>query len=106
MCVCIHNVPTLSPPLPPQVLHMQLLAEPPALHFTPPFSELEAIVQRLVEAIVSAGEGLPRVEHVLFPDLKGFELAISSVQSEEVVVLSARERALQLLKANTAGPHK
>ena len=40
------------------------------LLFKPPFSELDAIVQRLINTIVESGQKLPRVEHVLFPDLE------------------------------------
>ena len=73
---------------------------------TPPCPELETMLHRLVTAIVESADKLPRVEHVLFPDLQGFELVIPSVKLQERVVGTAREEALQLLRANTVGPQR
>lgn len=73
---------------------------------SPSCSELEAMVHRLVTAIVESGERLPRVEHVLFPDLRGFELIVPSMRLQERVVEVAREDALRLLRANTIGPQR
>ena len=73
---------------------------------SPSCSELEAMVHRLVTAIVESAERLPRVEHVLFPDLQGFELIVPSVRLQERIVGVAREDALRLLRANTIGPQR
>ena len=54
-----------------KVLHIELIVKGSELLFKPPFSELDAIVQRLIITIVESGQKLPRVEHVLFPDLEG-----------------------------------
>lgn len=43
------------------MLHVQLVVKASELVFSPPLSELEAILHRLVTAIVEAGQGLPRV---------------------------------------------
>ncbi len=85
---------------------MQLVVKASEMVFSPPLSELEAIIHRLVTAIVEGGDGLPRVEHVLFPDLQGLEMLIPSVQQGEKVVGVARDRALQLLRVNLTGPQK
>ena len=54
-----------------KVLHIELIVKGSELLFKPLFSELDAIVQRLIITIVESGQKLPRVEHVLFPDLEG-----------------------------------
>ena len=113
---------------PPQMLHVQLVVKASELVFSPPLPELEAILHRLVTAIVEAAQGLPRVgtgtvcgvaaglvtapppppqvEHVLFPELQGLALQLPSVGLEEGVVRRAREQALLMLQANLVGPHR
>lgn len=76
------------------------------LLFQPPFSELDAIVRRLIITIVESGQKLPRVEHVLFPDLEGYELFIPHMELDEAEVNVARKQALSLLRANVARPKK
>ena len=63
-----------SPIFSAKVLHIELVVKGSDLLFKPPFSELDAIVQRLIITIVESGQKLPRVEHVLFPDLEGKEM--------------------------------
>ena len=47
-----------------------------------------------------------QVEHVLFPELGGHVLELSSMGMEEAPVTLAREEALVRLRANLPGPHK
>lgn len=44
-----------------QVFHVELVVKATELMFSPPLSELEAVVNRLVTTIVEAAQGLPRV---------------------------------------------
>lgn len=88
------------------VLHIELVAKASELVFSPPFSELEAILHRLITTIVESAEKMPRVEHVLFPDLQGCEMVLPCVGLEEPVVGEARSHALLLLQANFRGPQK
>ena len=44
-----------------QVFHVELVVKATELMFSPPLSELEAVVQRLISTIVGAAQGLPRV---------------------------------------------
>lgn len=89
-----------------KVLHIELIVKGSDLLFKPPFSELDAIVRRLIITIVESGQKLPRVEHVLFPDLEGYELFIPHMELGETEVAIARKQALSLLRANMAGPRK
>lgn len=88
------------------MLSVELVVKASEIVLSPSCSELEAMVHRLVTAIVESAERLPRVEHVLFPDLQGFELIVPSVRLQERVVGVAREDALRLLRANTIGPQR
>lgn len=124
-----HASSTAVPAVPsPQMLHVQLVVKASELVFSPPLPELEAILHRLVTAVVEAAQGLPRVgtgtacgvatalvtapspppqvEHVLFPELQGLALQLPSVGLEEGVVRRAREQALLMLQANLVGPHR
>ena len=47
-----------------------------------------------------------QVEHVLFPDLKGHDMAIPAVPLDDKIVITAREKALDLLRRNFPGPKK
>ena len=76
------------------------------LSFKPAFPEIEAIVSRLITAIVESAQGLPRVEHVLFPDLQGCKLLIPAVELEELPIQEAREKATQMVRSNFIGPEK
>ena len=44
-----------------QVFHVELVVKATELMFSPPLSELEAVVHRLISTIVGAAQGLPRV---------------------------------------------
>lgn len=46
------------------------------------------------------------MEHVLFPDLQGFEMVLPSVKLQERVVGEARDTALHMLRANLTGPQR
>ena len=45
-----------------------------------------------------------QVEHVLFQDLKGFEMVIPAVPAEDEVVLAAKTSVLRSVQANIPGP--
>lgn len=45
-----------------------------------------------------------QVEHVLFQDLKGFEMVIPAVPTEDEMVLAAKADVLRSVQANTPGP--
>ena len=43
---------------------------------------------------------------MLFPDLKGHDMVIPAVPLDDKIVFAAREKALDLLRRNFAGPKK
>ena len=76
------------------------------LVFQPSLSALEDVVDRLITSIVESAQNIPRVEHVLFPDLEGLEMVIPSVSLKDEVVTASKRRALQHVMANFIGPQK
>ncbi len=76
------------------------------LVFQPGFPEIEAVLTRLITAIVESAHGLPRVEHVLFSELLGCELVIPAMELSEALVDETKYSALHMLRSNFIGPQK
>ncbi len=89
-----------------QVILVKLDSKSSELVFEPGFPEIEAVLSRLITAIVENAQGLPRVEHVLFSELQGCELVIPAMNLNEELVEETREKALHMLRTNFVGPQK
>ena len=89
-----------------QVFYIDLVVKSSELVFDPPLNVLEDIIERLITVIVESGQKIRRVEHVLFPDLEGYEMILPSVELSDEVVLSAKEKALDLVTRNYPGAQK
>ena len=89
-----------------QVFNIELVAKSPELVFDPPLSILEDIVERLIMIIVESAQKLPRVEHVLFPDLYGFDMLLPAVDFTDEVVLATKAEAALLVSFNYPGAKK
>ena len=72
----------------------------------PSFAMLEEVIERLIMSIVESAHKLPRVEHVLFENLHGFDMNIPAMEFEDEVVLETKARALNLISINYPGPEK
>ena len=88
------------------MIHLELVTKASEIVVHPPFSVLEDVVERMIMAIVQSGQKLPRVEHVIFEDLHGYEMCIPSMDVDDEVVLAAKVRALKHITVNFAGPEK
>lgn len=82
------------------------MAKSSELIFEPPLNVLEDIVDRLITNIVESAQKLPRVEHVLFPELYGFDMLLPSVEFTDEVVLAAKAEAARLVSLNYPGAKK
>ena len=87
-----------------QVVHVELEMKATSFFFQPQFSDLEDIVDRLIITIVESAQKLPRVEHVLFPNLESYEMLIPAMELHDEVVQASKARALQHVIANFVGP--
>ena len=88
------------------MVHIELVIKGSELVFHPPLSDLEDIVDRLITVIVESAHKLPRVEHVLFPDLEGFSLLIPAIQYDDETVTATRNHAQKIVAANFKGTGK
>ena len=88
------------------VMLVKLKVEEPQIVFDPAFRECRDIILRCFSEICASGEGLPRVECELFPDMRGQRLLLRSVKLEESLVTDYMDRAMEIFKLNTLGPQK
>ncbi|CAH1793734.1 unnamed protein product, partial [Owenia fusiformis] len=89
-----------------QVMIVKLRVEEPKIIFEPPFRECRDIILRCFSVIIQCGEGIPRVECELFPELKAQRLVLRSVKLEETLVTEYMDKAMEIFKKNTLGPQK
>jgi dynein heavy chain len=87
-------------------LRLDVFVHRSELSFTPPIEEVENIINRLITVIVESSHNIPRVEHVLFPDLHGYKMVIPSVSVYDEMVIYTRRHANDLLKVNFPGIKK
>lgn len=88
------------------MVHIGLVVKTTEPIFEPPLSNLEVLVDQLITAMVESAHRLPRVEHTLFTDLEGMEMVIQSVELNDEVVISAKNQALEYIRANFTGAQK
>jgi len=88
------------------VIHFELVTKGSEIVMQPSFAMLEEVIERLILAIVESAHKLPRVEHVLFENLNGFDMNIPAMELEDEVVLETKARALKLISINYPGPEK
>ncbi len=89
-----------------QVFNFELVTKSPELIFDPPLNVMEDIVDRLIINIVESAHKLPRVEHVLFPELYGFDMLLPSMEFIDEVVLATKAEAAKLVALNYPGAKK
>ena len=89
-----------------QVMIVKLKAEEPKIVFDPQFKECRDIILRCFSEIIASGEGLPRVECELFPQMRGQRLLLRSVKLEETLVTNYMDQAMEIFKSNIVGPQK
>ncbi|XP_063226606.1 dynein axonemal heavy chain 3 [Bacillus rossius redtenbacheri] len=78
--------------------------EASGLAFRPPLDELRSMVQRLFSKIVTVNEKFPRVERIMFPEMKDAPMFLLPVVESEVDVVAIVDEALGHFDANVAGP--
>lgn len=89
-----------------QVFHIDVIVKSSELVSDPPLTVLEDIVDRLTTIIVESAQKLPRVEHVLFPDLEAYDMLLPSMDLHDHVVVSAKSKALKLVTSHYPGAQK
>ncbi|GAA6232467.1 dynein heavy chain 3, axonemal [Lates japonicus] len=88
----------------PQVLVVKLQVNEPDIDFSPSFQECWEVVCRAFMDIIKTAEKLPRVECILFPDIKN--LYLRTVGPDESLVTNIINKAKDVFNRNTVGPKK
>ncbi|XP_062999548.1 dynein axonemal heavy chain 3 [Elgaria multicarinata webbii] len=90
----------------PQILVIKLDVEDPAIVFEPDLRACWELIYRCFAEILKNSEGLPRVQVKLFPELKGDDLILRTVQEDESLVSKYVNKALEIFERNIVGPQK
>ncbi|XP_068084555.1 dynein axonemal heavy chain 3 [Anabrus simplex] len=75
------------------------------LEFSPTLSEIRNFVSRMFTKIIDVNRGIPRVETYLFPEMKGVEMPLNSVDRFEEEVYEIIRQALASFDVNVKGPN-
>ncbi|XP_028284148.1 dynein heavy chain 3, axonemal [Parambassis ranga] len=87
-----------------QVLLVKLQVDEPHIDFIPSFQKCWEVIHRAFMEIIKSAEKLPRVECILFSDIKN--LYLRHVRPDESVVTYITDIAKDVFNKNTVGPEK
>ncbi|XP_026560379.1 dynein heavy chain 3, axonemal [Pseudonaja textilis] len=90
----------------PQILVLKLDVEDPSIIFDPDVRSLWDLVYRCFIEILKHSEGLPKVQVKLFPELKGDDLTIRTVNEDEALVADYVQKTAEIFDLNLIGPQK
>ncbi|MGH0174120.1 UNVERIFIED_CONTAM: hypothetical protein FKN15_009256 [Acipenser sinensis] len=96
-----------SPPLAAREKTMKLCWEKTDVLFTPSIDEVTGCLHSIVDSVVLSVQHFPRIEHQLFQAVDKLQIRfISSVQTGEEIVLSAKARIRAVIINNSHGPQR
>ncbi|XP_053132344.1 dynein axonemal heavy chain 3 isoform X3 [Hemicordylus capensis] len=90
----------------PQILVLKLDVEDPTIIFEPHMKDCWDLIYRCFMEILKNSEGLPKVQVKLFPELKGEDLVLRTVQADESLVSDYVVRTAEIFDRNIVGPQK
>ncbi|XP_044602978.2 dynein axonemal heavy chain 3 isoform X2 [Equus asinus] len=90
----------------PQLLMIKLEVNEPIIVFNPSFDGCWKLICNSISEIVKSSEGIPKVESVLFPELKGYNLILGTVNTEEKLVSDFVDQIFRVFQKNQVGPRK
>ncbi|XP_019505362.1 PREDICTED: dynein heavy chain 3, axonemal [Hipposideros armiger] len=90
----------------PQLIIVKLEVNEPVIVFNPSFDDCWDLIHNSFLEIIKNSEGIPKVESVLFSELKGCNLILRTVSPEEKLVSDFVEQAFAVFQKNHVGPHK
>ncbi|XP_074961219.1 dynein axonemal heavy chain 3 [Phalacrocorax aristotelis] len=90
----------------PQILTVKLSVEEPKIVFEPPLKECWDLISRCFREILQSAEELPKVERVLFPELKRDDLTLSAVKPDESLFSEYVNELQKIFENNIFGPQK
>ncbi|NXH72361.1 DYH3 protein, partial [Hydrobates tethys] len=90
----------------PQILTVKLSVEEPKIVFEPPLKECWDLISHCFREILQSAEELPKVERLLFPELKRDDLTLSTVKPDESLFSDYVNKLEGIFESNILGPQK
>ncbi|XP_042293782.1 dynein axonemal heavy chain 3 [Sceloporus undulatus] len=90
----------------PQILVIKLDVEDPNIIFEPDTRACWDLIYRCFMGVLKNSEGLPKVQVKLFPELKGDDLILRTVQEDETLVSEYVKKTAEIFERNLIGPQK
>ncbi|XP_010001540.1 PREDICTED: dynein heavy chain 3, axonemal [Chaetura pelagica] len=90
----------------PQILTIELSVEEPEIVFKPPLNEYWHVISHSFTEILNSAEELPKVEKLLFPELKRDDLILSTVKPDETLFTDYVNKLEKIFESNIVGPQK
>ncbi|XP_047390171.1 dynein axonemal heavy chain 3 isoform X4 [Sciurus carolinensis] len=90
----------------PQLIMIKLEVQEPIIVFNPSFDACWELIKNSFLEIIKNSDGIPKVESVLFPELKGYNLILGTVDSKEKLVSDFVDQTFEVFQKNQVGPHK
>ncbi|XP_021567967.1 dynein heavy chain 3, axonemal [Carlito syrichta] len=90
----------------PQLIVIKLEVNEPIIVFNPSFDDCWKLIHDSFLEIIKNSNGIPKVESILFPELKGYNLILGTVDAEEELVSDFMSQTFKVFQKNQVGPHK
>ncbi|NXC38348.1 DYH3 protein, partial [Penelope pileata] len=90
----------------PQILIVKLNVEEPKIIFEPPLKGCWDLISHCFREILRGAEELPKVEKLLFPQLKRDDLTLSTVKPDESLFAEYMNKLEKIFESNILGPQK
>ncbi|XP_060028831.1 dynein axonemal heavy chain 3 isoform X1 [Erinaceus europaeus] len=90
----------------PQLIMIKLDVSEPNIAFNPTFDNCWQLIYNSFLEIIDNSKGIPKVESVLFPELKGYDLTLRTVDAEEKLVSDLVNQTFEVFQKNQVGPLK
>ncbi|XP_071879956.1 dynein axonemal heavy chain 3 isoform X2 [Anas platyrhynchos] len=90
----------------PQMLIVKLNVEEPKIVFEPSLKECWDLISHCFREILRSAEELPKVEKILFPQLKRDDLTLRTVKPDELLFSDYVNKLEMIFESNILGPQK
>ncbi|XP_026982494.1 dynein axonemal heavy chain 3 [Sagmatias obliquidens] len=90
----------------PQLIMIKLEVNEPIIAFNPSFDDCWELIHNSFLEIIKNSRGIPKVESILFPELKGYNLILGTVNADEKLVSDFVDQTFEVFQKNQVGPYK
>ncbi|NXN55853.1 DYH3 protein, partial [Rynchops niger] len=90
----------------PQILTVKLSVEEPRIVFEPPLEACWDLISHCFREVLHSAEELPKVERLLFPELKRDDLTLRTVKPDESLFSEYVNKLEKIFESNIIGPQK